>query len=172
MASLTEVEWCQASLSTTNSLSLLKLMSIESVMSSNHLILCHQWCHPTISSSDTHFSSCLQSFPESGSFPVSQLFASGGQSIGVSDSVSILPVNIKDWFPVLRGQGSQPHIKGKVHSEPGFLFLMPSLTSPLTVRVQLIHSLASRREEQKENPPVGSSAFSPNFLRWTPFRMA
>ena len=56
-------------------------------------------CHPTISSSVIPFS-CLQSFPASESFPVSQLFASGGQSIGVSASTSVLPVNTQDWFPL------------------------------------------------------------------------
>ena len=55
-------------------------------------------CHPTISSSVIPFSSCLQSFTASGSFPVSQVFASGGQRIGASASASILPVNIQDWF--------------------------------------------------------------------------
>ena len=59
-----------------------------------------QWCHPTISSSVVAFSSCLQSFPASASFPMSQLFASGGQSIGVSASTSVLPMNIQDWFPL------------------------------------------------------------------------
>ena len=57
------------------------------------------WCHPNISSSVVPFS-CLQSFPASGSFPVSQLFARGGQSIGVSASASVLPMNIQDWFPL------------------------------------------------------------------------
>ena len=56
------------------------------------------WCHPTISSSAIPFSSCLQSFPASGSFPMSHFFASGGQSIGVSASTSVLPMNIQDWF--------------------------------------------------------------------------
>ena len=59
-----------------------------------------QWCHPTISSSVVPFSSCLQSFPASGSFQMSQLFASGGQNIGVSASTSVLPMNIQDWFPL------------------------------------------------------------------------
>ena len=59
-----------------------------------------QWCHPTISSSVIPFSSCLQSFPASGSFPMSQLFASGGQSIGVLASTSVLPVNSQDWSPL------------------------------------------------------------------------
>ena len=55
-------------------------------------------CHPTILSSVTPFSSCLQSFPVSGSFPMSQSFVSGGQSIGASASESVLPMNIQDWF--------------------------------------------------------------------------
>ena len=59
-----------------------------------------QWCHPTISSSVVPFSSCLQSFPASGSFPMSWLFASGGKSIGASASASDLPMNIQDWFPL------------------------------------------------------------------------
>ena len=74
----------QASLSITNSQSLLKLMSIESVMPSNHLILC---CPLLLH---------LQSFPASGSFPLSQFFVSGGQSIGVSASASVLPIDIQD----------------------------------------------------------------------------
>ena len=59
-----------------------------------------QWCHPTISSSVIPFFSCLQSFPASGSFPMSQYFASGGHSIGASASASVLPVNIQDWSPL------------------------------------------------------------------------
>ena len=78
----------QASLSFIISWSLLKLMSIELVMPSNHSGLCHP------------FSSCLQSFPASGSFQMSQFFVSGGQSIGVSASTSVLPMNIQDWFPL------------------------------------------------------------------------
>ena len=58
------------------------------------------WCHPTISSSVVPFSYHLRSFPESGSFQMSQFFTSGGQSIGVSASASVLPVNIQDWFPL------------------------------------------------------------------------
>ena len=59
-----------------------------------------QWCHPPILSSVFPFSSCLQSFPASGSFLMSQLFSSGGQSFGASASASVFPVNIKDWFPL------------------------------------------------------------------------
>ena len=77
----------QASLSFTISQSLLKLMSIESMM-------------PTISSSVTPLSSCLQSFPASESFPVSWLLTSVGQSIGASASASVLPMNIQGWFPL------------------------------------------------------------------------
>ena len=58
------------------------------------------WCHPTISSSVVPFSSHLQSFPASGSFQISQFFSLGGQSIGVSASASVLPMNIQDWFPL------------------------------------------------------------------------
>ena len=77
----------QASLSSTNSQSLLKPMCIKSVIPSNHLILCRP------------FSSCSQSFPASGSFQMSQFFASGGQSAGVLASASVLPMNIQDSFP-------------------------------------------------------------------------
>ena len=59
-----------------------------------------RWCHPTISSSVIPFSSRLQSFAESGSFQMSQFFKSGGQSIGVSASASVLPMNIQEWFPL------------------------------------------------------------------------
>ena len=58
------------------------------------------WCHPAISSSVVPFSSCPQSLPPSESFPMSQLFATGGQSIGASASVSVLPMNIQDWLPL------------------------------------------------------------------------
>ena len=59
-----------------------------------------RWCHPTISCSVVPFSSCLQSFPASGSFPMRQFFKSGGQSIGDSAWASVLPMNIQDWFPL------------------------------------------------------------------------
>ena len=58
------------------------------------------WCHPTISSSVVSFSSSLQYFPASGSFPMSQFFPSGGQSTGASAAASVLPMNIQDWFPL------------------------------------------------------------------------
>ena len=77
---------CQASLSITNSQSLLKLMSIESVMPYNYLILCRPLLLPP------------SIFPASGSFPMSQFFASGGQSIGVSASASVLPMNTQGWY--------------------------------------------------------------------------
>ena len=60
----------------------------------------NQWCHPTISSSVALFSFCLQSFPASGSFPMSQQFTSGGQSIGAPATASVLPMNIQGWFPL------------------------------------------------------------------------
>ena len=98
----------QSSLSITNSHSLPKLMSIE------------RWCHPAISSSVVPFSSCPQSLPASGSFPVSQLFASGGQSIG-SSSFSISPSNEQpgltsfrmDWLDILAVLGT---LKSLLHT--------------------------------------------------------
>ena len=100
---------CQVSLSITNTWSLLKLLS--------------RWCHPTISSSAIPFSSCFQPFPVSGSFPMSQFFALGGQSIGASTSVSVLNdysglISFRmDWFDLLAVQGTliwilliDPHI--------------------------------------------------------------
>ena len=91
----------QASLSITNSQGLPKLIQ-------------SRWCHPTISSTVVPFS-CPQSFPASGSFQMSQLFTSGGQSIGVSASTSVLPMNTQDWLDLLAVQGtlkSLLHIPG------------------------------------------------------------
>ena len=112
-------------LSITNSQSLLKLMSIESVMPSNHLILCHP------------FSSCLQSFSASGSFPVNQFFASGGQSIRVSASASVLPMNIQDWFPLgwtdlisLQSKGLSSENESESHSVMSNSFRPHGLYSP------------------------------------------
>ena len=68
-----------------------------------------QWCHPAILTSVIHFSSCLQCFPPSASFPMCWLFASGDQSIGASASPSVLPINIQDWFPLwLTGWSCSP----------------------------------------------------------------
>ena len=116
---------CQASLSITNSQNLPKLMSVESVMPSNHLVL---------------FSSCPQSFPTSGSFQMSQLFASGGPNIGVSASTSVLAMNTQDWSPVgwtgwisLKSKGlsrvfSNTQFKSINFSALSFLY-RPTLTS-------------------------------------------
>ena len=108
----------QASLSITNSQSLLKLMPIESVIPPNHLILCRPLLLlPSI-------------FPASGSFQMSQLFTSGGQSFGVSASASVLPMNIQDWFPLGQLVGSPcsprdshkssptPQFKNRQHNSP------------------------------------------------------
>ena len=106
---------CQASLSITNSQSSLKLMSIELVMSSSHLIL------------------CTQSLPASGSFPMSQLFPWGGQSIGVSASASVLPMNTQDWSP-LGGTGWVVVVVKVTHS-------CPALATPWTVARQVSLSM-------------------------------
>ena len=99
-----------------------------------------QWCHPTISSSVVPFSPCLQSFQASGSFPMSQFFASGGQSIRASVSASVLPMNIRDWFPLQltvwfpccprNSQESFPTPQFKSINSSGLSFLYsPTLTS-------------------------------------------
>ena len=99
-----------------------------------------RWCHPTILSSVVPFSSCPQSFPASGFFPMSQLFTSVGQSIGVSASASVLPMNIQDWFPLgwtgwislqfkgLSRVSSKPQFKSSNSSALSFL-CSPTLTS-------------------------------------------
>ena len=98
-----------------------------------------RWCHLIISSSVIPLSSCLQSFPASGSFQMSQLFASGGQSIGVPASTSLLPLNTQDWFPLgwtgwisLQSKGLStvltPQFKSVNFSALSFLY-SPTLTS-------------------------------------------
>ena len=82
----------------TEALSGLPCLSVSPRTCSNSCPL-SQWCHPTILSSVVPFASCPQSFPISLSFPMSWLFASGSQSVGVSASVSVLPMNIQGWFP-------------------------------------------------------------------------
>ena len=77
-----------------------------------------QWCHPTISSSVVPLSSHLQSFPASGSFPMSQFLESDGQSIGVSASASVLPTNIQDWFPL--GWTGWISLLSKLHSKGNY----------------------------------------------------
>ena len=118
----------QAFLSITNSQSLLKPMSTESVMPSNYLILC------------IPFSSCPQSFPASGSFPVSWLFASCGQRTEVSASTSVLPMNTQDWSPLgwtgwspchpRDSQGSYPTPHFKIISSFALSFFIVQLSHP------------------------------------------
>ena len=116
----------QASLSFTISQNLLRLVSIELVMPSNHLVL----------SSVVPFPSCLQSFPASGSFLMSQFFASGGQSIEASALASILPVNILGWFPLgltglifLQCKGLLRVFSSKTVQKHKFFHAQPSLWS-------------------------------------------
>ena len=99
--------------------------------------LLSRWCHPTISSSVVPFSSCPQSFPASGSFPLSQLFASGGQSIGASASASVLPMNIQGWFPFgltglisLLSKGLHQHYSLKASILQQSAFFMVQLSHP------------------------------------------
>ena len=115
---------CQAPLSSTISRSLLKFISIELVMLSSHLIFYHP------------FSSNLQSFPASGSFPMSRLFPSGGQSIEASASTSVLTMNIQDWFPIgltglisLQSKGLSRVFSNTTTQKHQFFSAQPSLWS-------------------------------------------
>ena len=96
------------------------------------------WCHPITSSSVTPFSSFPQSFPASGSFPMSQLFTSGGQSIGTSASASVLPMNIQGWFPL--GMAGLISVQGTLKSFLQHHNLKPTiLLCSAFFRVQLSH---------------------------------
>ena len=104
-----------------------------------------QWCHPTISFSVTHFSSCFQSFPASGSFPTSQFFASGGQSIGASASASVLPMNIQGWFPLgltglisLLSKGLSRVFSSTTVQKHQFFSTQPSLWTSSHIRTWLL----------------------------------
>ena len=104
-----------------------------------------RWCHPTISSSVVPFSSLLQSFPASGSFQMSQLFASGGQSIGVSVSTSVLPMNIQDWFPLgwtgwisLQSKGLSRVFSNTTLQKHQFFSAVPSLWSNSHIHTWLL----------------------------------
>ena len=151
----------QASLSFIISQSLLQLSPLS------------QWCHPTISSSVVPLSPCLQSFPASRSFPMSQLFTSSGQSIGSSASASVLPMNTQelisfrvDWFDLLAVQGTlknllQPLFKSIISSALSLLY-GPTLTSLASIQVFLKnHSFDYRDLCRKTNvllcnsPPWG-----------------
>ena len=103
------------------------------------------WCHLTISSSVTPFSSCPQSFPASGSFPMSYLFSLGGQTIGASASASVLPINIQDWFPLeLTGLISLPSkrlwrvLSSTTVQKHQFLSSQPSLWSNSQIHTWLL----------------------------------
>ena len=103
-----------------------------------------QWCHPTISSSVATFSSCLQSFPASGSFPMSQFFASGDQSIGASASTLVLPMNIQGWFPLgltsllSKGFSSTTARKHEFFgSQPSFQLSHPYMTTRKTIALTI-----------------------------------
>ena len=117
----------------TNSQSLFKLMSMS------------WWCHPIISSSVIPFSSCLPSFPAPGSFPVSQFFTSGGQTIGASTLASVLPMNIQDWFPLgwtgwisLQSKGLSRIFSSTTVPKHQFFAAQPSLWSSFHIHTWLL----------------------------------
>ena len=100
-----------------------------------------QWCHPIISSSVIPFSSCLQSFPASRSFPVSHFFPSGGQSIGASASASVFPMNIQAWFPL--GWAGLISLQSKGLSRVFFNTWLISYNGPISVLFHLLFILPS-----------------------------
>ena len=107
-----------------------------------------QWCHSTISSSVVLFSSCFQSFPASGSFPISQFFTSVGQSTGVSASASVLPMNIQDWFPLqltvlisLRSKGLSTVFSSTTVQKHQFFSTQPSFWSNSRICTWLLEKL-------------------------------
>ena len=104
-----------------------------------------RWCHPTISSSVVALSSCPQSFPASGSFQMSQLSASGGQSTGVSASTSVLPMNIQDWYPLgwtgwisLQSKGLSRVFSSTSVRKHHFFGTQPSLWSNFHIHIWLL----------------------------------
>ena len=106
-----------------------------------------QWCHPTISSSVSPFSSCPQSFPASGSFPVSQFFASTGQNTGASASASVSPVNIQGWFPLglmglvsLQSKGLSSVFSNITIQKRQFFSTQPSLWSNSHIHTWLLEN--------------------------------
>ena len=106
--------------------------------------LLNEWCYPTISSSVTLFSSCLQYFPASGSFP-SQLFTSGGQRVGASASVPVLPMNIQGWFPLkltglisMLSKGLSRVFSSTTIQKHQFVSTLPSLLSSFHIHIWLL----------------------------------
>ena len=133
-----------------------------------------RWCHPTTSSSVVPFSSCLQSCPASGCFPVSQFFASGGKSIAASASASVLPMNIQGWFPLgctiwspwspRDSQESPPTAKFKSINSSVLSFLYsPTLTS-IHVGTTEYQNVQKLMYESGENESVSYSVM-PNSLQ-------
>ena len=122
-------------------------------------------CHPTISSSVIHFSSCLQSFLASGSFQMSQFFTSGGQGIGVSASASVPPMNIQDWFPLVLRVWSPCSPKDSQESSstpPKHQFFSPQLSLWLKTFKNIL--VGKRTEENRLNEPVSWIGFLRNLL--------
>ena len=120
--------------------------SISPRACSNSCLL-SKWCHPTISSSIIPFSTCLQSFPAAGSFLMSQLLTSGGQSIG--PSASVLPMNIQDWFPSvligwisLQSKGLSRVFSNTTVQKHWFFGTQPSLWSNSHIHTWLLETIA------------------------------
>ena len=129
-------------------------ISVSPRVSPNSCPLC-QWCHPTLSSSVLPFSSCPQSFLASGSIPVSQLFISGGHSIGASASTSVLPMNIQGWFPL--------GLTGLISLQPKGLLRVFSNTT-----IQK-HQFFSAQPSLESNSHIHTWLWVPNYGIWDNF---
>ena len=134
--------WLFATLWTAERQASLSIINSQSYLNSHPL---SWWCHPTISSSVVPFSSRLQSFWASGSFPMSQFFASDGPSIGVSASASVLSINIQDWFPLgltslisLQSKGLSRVFSNTTFQKHQFFCAQPSLWSSSHVHTWLL----------------------------------
>ena len=140
-----------------------------------------QWCHPAISSSVIPFSSCPQSLPASGSFPMSQLFASGGQSIGVSASASVLPLNTQDrsrlgwtgWTSLWSKGLSRVFSNTTVQKHQFFGAQLSSQskshihTWPKDLKFNMSKIEINADQPKKKNPSISSSKFSISALMYT-----
>ena len=135
-----------------------------------------QWCHPTISSSVAPFSSCLQSFLASGSFPTSWLFPSGGQSIGASASASVPPMHIQGWFPLGLDWFGLLEVQGTLESlhhnlKASVLWCLAFFTGQLYLSLKVAQSCLNLFDPMDCSPPGSSVHGVPlaGILKWVAF---
>ena len=133
-----------------------------------------RWCHPTISYSVIPFSSCPQSFPASGSFPISHFFASGGQSIGVPASASVLPMNIQDWLPLgwtgwisLQSKGLSIIFSNVTVQKHQYLSTTTKKVKWVPFLLQQLNGFPSpKAAPQSSGKNIGSTQWDPTWCSW------